>query len=685
MAKSSRKRSRANRRSAVRGQRGGQREVAAERAALAQQRARLTRLRDPATAVREVADLIVGTWGDGLMPLLAMGLLHQVRGSDDLLPISEALGEWDPDSLVYLTFTAQVAHRLGDRDRVDLMLGRALEKAGPGVRLKLAGHLVEVGRRADALGIYADHLTDPEYDDVARDHRSALEDAYEDLAGPGPRSCPCGSGTAWSRCCRPREEAAVAAFTDRAPLDEFRQALVSFVDGSRFEPMVADHVREWLDEAQAEDWEPDEVLPLARIATEHAWLLAGGDEDNLLDALAADPATPAPLAAAAMTWREHIHYGLWQVADPDTEPGRWCVDLVTRRGRYVAFAPEQVEHLPRWSVLLGAVVPMGGAWRSIGAFLRLSPSEADAVCAAVRAHGEIVLAELMGSRPTESVLELARAPVPFGFASPYNVDAYADGPLPSPIASVLGKVTGVVLARMCGELHAHRATPPILTNTDGDPIVMIKARIRVNDARAAVRLATHADLEPADDDATRLSWYGKQIPAEQRKTMIAEMRAQLRAEGHADAEIEVPDTPGRWVRGTLQVRGREVRVELNSRQRLDRLVALLDEMGLDPVIVDQSRLDPREDMAWPAGRVPAYGGLAPAEVGWESQWLDEKVPALNNRTPRQAAKREDDARRLEAMLRQMEYDADILSHTGGHGIDTEWLRQQLDMGVEQFL
>ena len=75
------------------------------------------------------------------------------------------------------------------------------------------------------------------------------------------------------------------------------------------------------------------------------------------------------------------------------------------------------------------------------------------------------------------------------------------------------------------------------------------------------------------------------------------------------------------------------------------------------------------------------GGTADAAEGWEKFWLDEEVPALLGRTPRQAA-RGRERQYLEAMLRQFEYKADLLAAEGRTGIDTAWLRQQLDMSSD---
>ena len=79
-----------------------------------------------------------------------------------------------------------------------------------------------------------------------------------------------------------------------------------------------------------------------------------------------------------------------------------------------------------------------------------------------------------------------------------------------------------------------------------------------------------------------------------------------------------------------------------------------------------------------AGERASPGGAATAAEGWEKFWLDEKVPALPGRTPRQAA-RGREWPYLEALLRQFEYEADLLAADGMTGVDTAWLREQLDM------
>jgi len=657
---------------------------------------RIGLLRDPGTPVDTVAAVIQEGYAPGpVMPGLA-ALLAERRGSaGDVVKIAETLDAIEPGapSLTKLTFGAHAAHLAGDHVRARRLMDQAMEQMpDPEQRLELVAHLRMLGRVADVLDLLAAHVADPAYGAVAAEvHAAVLQVAERRLGGDAPAGgCPCGGGTAWAECCQAREAAAVERFGDRSGLYALRTAVAEFLPGSRYDGPVAEHVAEWLDGVETDAWEPPDLEPLRRLAIEHAWIAAGADqnsdsdEDNVLTALAEDRATPPEIAAAARVWREHVRYGLWQVADPTPGPGLWCVELVTGHELYVAFAPEQVQHLPRWSVLLGALVPLDGAWRATGTLIRATPAEADALCETIRAATDMLISHLGGGRPSRNAMARARRPAPFGSAPPHNVHAYLTEPASAPAVVLLSRVAGSLLPRLVAELHAARAATPAPTNTDGDPLRMIKARVRVHDPDdLTAQLADDPDFEADPDDPARLSWYGQQIPAAQAAAMLAEVRAQLRAQGHHNADITDPDRPQRWVRGQLRLHGDQLTVEVNSQHRLDRLLELLDELGARPTVIDQTTVDPTQDLPWPAGHLPLGGGLAPPEDGWEGQWLDEPVPALRGRTPRQAAS-SDHWPLLEGLLRQLEYDADLLALDGQRGADTAWLRDQLDMPADKF-
>jgi len=212
-----------------------------------------------------------------------------------------------------------------------------------------------------------------------------------------------------------------------------------------------------------------------------------------------------------------------------------------------------------------------------------------------------------------------------------------------------------------------------------DEMCLITAEIAVNDsALISDRLAALPGFERDLDDPALITWYRVRLPDPQRAGILAEARTQLGNYGFPDSDIEDSDAPQRWVRGTLHVSDGQFVAEVNSAGRLTRLLKVLSKLGADPVVLEETRIDPAQDLAWPGGERARPGSSAPPGEGWEKYWLDEQLPALLGQTPRQAAEGKERPR-LEALLRQFEYEADLLAARGQSGIDTAWLRQELDM------
>jgi tetratricopeptide (TPR) repeat protein len=167
---------------------------------------------------------------------------------------------------------------------------------------------------------------------------------------------------------------------------------------------------------------------------------------------------------------------------------------------------------------------------------------------------------------------------------------------------------------------SRRFAPATLTNTEGDPLAICAATVRLGDPERV-----EAALDEAYD----------------------------RAHG---------DEPPRWhehvtthgmprVRAVLVLNDNTLRVETNSTERMDRVLATL--VRLEPAmrVIDDSRRsirDTREaaDLAEELG--PPERALDPEDPRvaealddfireYETKWLDEPIPALEGHTPRQAA------------------------------------------------
>ena len=267
-------------------------------------------------------------------------------------------------------------------------------------------------------------------------------------------------------------------------------------------------------------------------------LLAGDDPGTPLRAFAADLSTPAALAARAQAWHEHIHYGLWRI--DDRAPGLRCIDIVSGTGRYVEFPTEATTGLPRWTVWLGGIVPVDGIWRSTGVGVRLSPTEADAAAESVDEAALAMLHALAGEP------EAPPAPIPFGYAEPHGVYADDQEPVSAEMVSLMGKVAGAMITGIAADVHRYLATPPVIANTGGDPMCLISATIAVEEGTSG-NLAARPDFDRDSDEPDRVTWWGALIPDGQRKAMMADAMAQLRAQGHQD--VEAPDGPQRWGTG----------------------------------------------------------------------------------------------------------------------------------------
>lgn len=658
------------------------------------------RLVDPGTSAAELARLLDEELGGSpVFTFLVNQMLEEGSSLERLAEVAETMlepGDLDESasSLTALTFAAEVARAEGKVGRTHELLDQALAAVAddPKRRMGLLD-LLRVSRRlADCLSVLEAAIRDtPDDNHAAEQYGLGIQEAYRSANHQQPSDpCTCGRGASWQECCGPRVHAALSRFTDRSGLTAISDAVAAFLVTSQYGHMVDNQVSDIVGDYDDLDWKPDELASFRALLAEHALLTAklpagdfgaddGQEEGEAVGpfaAFAADPSAPPELAANADTWLRHIQYGLWRIDGRTAAPGLWCTDLCSGLVRYAEFPAQLMGEWPRWSVWLGALVPVDGVWRATGTGLRLSPTEGDAVAEFVEAASESLVHALAGKRMRSP---RSAEPIRFGHAEPIGVLTDWQEPASSNVASVIGMVVGFLLPRILGEVYQHRWTPPAFRNSDGDEMCLITAEIAVNDsAQVSDRLAARPGFERVPDDPTRITWYGIRIPEAQRKWILGEARAEPDAFGLAGSDLEDSAEPERWVRGKLSVGAGQIVAEVNSEKRLAQLLDVLSKIGAAPAVTDEKRIDPAQYYSWPRGESVRARGAAPSGEGWEKYWLDEQVPALGGRTPREATTGKE-CLMLEALLRQFEYEADLLAVQGQQGIDTDWLRQELDM------
>jgi hypothetical protein len=196
----------------------------------------------------------------------------------------------------------------------------------------------------------------------------------------------------------------------------------------------------------------------------------------------------------------------------------------------------------------------------------------------------------------------------------------------------------------------HHPQLPRLTNTDGDPLepTTLTYRLSVPAAEAIDRLRPLAtlgdDVHVSDEEVDA---EGGSVSAS-----LSWIKAGNRTQKSWD----------NTVLGTLRVEGAQLLVDVNSARRASRIQREIRRLlGANATLVETTTQDVADMLA--AGRAAAPAATpdqprSPEVEAIEAElrrrhseaWLDTRIPALANRTPRQAAKTARGRERLEAVL-----------------------------------
>ena len=616
---------------------------------------RYSRLMDPETGPGEVAELLAAELADsvvaGTMVQLRMELGAPAGETAEVARLMLASAP-DPPGAGTLAVAAWAAHGAGDEEaehryvRELLAPADAHDDAG---RLEIIRSVSVRGHPGEACELIEPYLREHPDDEAAAEvYADAIAKAYGE-AEPSAR-----------------ELAALARYADRSGIDTLRAAIDSFLDRTDWGESVRKLAAAERAELEEEYWQPADRDAFDALASELALRLpadgedapglpkADGPADTALRAFAADSQVPGELAAWASAWDEHVHYAVWQLPDPVPAPGVWCTDLVTGTRRYAQFPAQALDGAPPWTVWLGALVPVDGIWRSTGNGVRLSPAEGDAV-AEFADEAALLGVQLLSGVPRDQLPD--PAPIRFAQAEPYCVRWDTDEPQEAEFAQFASAVTAGLITRLASQVWWKRAVPLHLENSDGDLLLLIDASITVR-GDVTKRLLAHPDFVEEDGEDGQLVWWGDRVDP-----------------------LAPDDGAERWVLGRLTLGEGQIRVRVNSQRRLRRLMRILGALGVEPRFAQEKQAIPSLDFAWGPAPMPDNdgGGAAPSRE-WEQNWLDQAVGPLNFRTPRQAARGDAmDTFRVEALLRQLEYQAGLAAGRGERGIDVAWLRAELGL------
>jgi hypothetical protein len=231
---------------------------------------------------------------------------------------------------------------------------------------------------------------------------------------------------------------------------------------------------------------------------------------------------------------------------------------------------------------------------------------------------------------------------------------------------------------------------PILQNTDGDPLVFVSLKYRLTcsvqeayDRLFDLTLEKNPEIFLGEDslneqgDLTEVSFPWNKKGNKRHESWEKTTLGQLSIEGDV-LSVEVNSE------------NRVKRIEKLIQRRLEAKGELLEKVTKTPdeYMADEANVGPEELMKRQAAEeenrrlneIPEVQAHLRAmnQKHWES-WLDSKLPALNNETPREAAQTKEGRRRLDALFLQFERRiADAQNPLLAPNLG--WIKQQLKMG-----
>lgn len=521
---------------------------------------------------------------------------------------------------------------------------------------------------------------DPHADEAHELYAQALQTAHRRQVTPSSLGCPCGSGRPYGVCCQPAERQALERFEDRQPFYRLRDHLFRYLSDIRFEATRVRAFDAWCGERGA-DLGPASGLP-ALFPLEWACcaldLKSFGEGEGLpLAAFCQDRVVLGTIAGQARQWLSSGRYGLWECPSAQASPGVWLTDSLSGFRRYVSIPPEHLSALGPWSVLGVQLLAIDGIWRTGGVVLPMDPAT--------------------GAQMDLKLREVANRVVAGDFRRERTSDEHPPEEPATPAmlwADIVSQLAGAAMPSIAAALAAP-PDPVRLRNLDGEPLVLISARIDVADPEGlAERLANHADVVQTDDVA--FVWQGSEMRPVHAEPLVAEARALAAASG---TELAPHVGPRRITQAELRLEGNCLVAEVNSEARLERLVAFLDGLGACPELVAKEvtaaeqvmsasaalRVDSTYIAAAGASEEPPEArerghGLGPEAVrAWQSAWVDQPLPALSGLTPRAAAKDAGARRDLEVLLRNIEHRSARPDGAAYAAIDVNSLRSELAM------
>ena len=439
--------------------------------------------------------------------------------------------------------------------------------------------------------------------------------------------CPCGSGKKFKKCCM--SKALPAGGEENTLRIDLVRSVIAF-SLERF-PEAVDEAHEifWLDFDP--ETELDEESREAAGARFWEWFihdfLVEGKSLTPIELYQESGMAPDPERIGMLERMRQTTLGLYEVADVFPEEGLLLNDLF-RRGQIAVRERLGTRSLRRWDLI---------------------------ACRLVVADGASIISGSVYSYPRRAKREILETLEKL-FKKFHKEE-------PEASRTDFLKLFGHAFNRIwCGIVG--QPVRPKLVNNDGHPLIISKARFEIDGGEAAVeKLRRSKVLEEEEDGAGAFYW--------------------LRKDTGSDSGLHL---------GTIKIRKGSLSLECNSRERLEAGKILLGELlgtslrhkadtFQDPYQAMKERPPVRHEPKRPLPRDVEQELYNKFMREHYEKWIDEKIPALGGKTPREAAKKPSSREKLVDLLKEIENAEEHRQQNGEVSSDIGWLWERL--GIER--
>ncbi len=466
--------------------------------------------------------------------------------------------------------------------------------------------------------------------------------------------CPCGSGKKYKKCCLSKDEAAGAEKTSATPVEmALRDQLFSFSGNARF--------RKDFEKAYSLFWRKPFQEPLvldkereASFGFFHDWFIHDfrlGNDLTLIEQFYGErKAKLSPEERCLLESQIASHLSLYEVIEVTPEVGLKLKDLIA--GDIVDILEVKGSRsLAKWDIILARVFKVGAVNKFSGMVNFIPRREKDGVFSSIRKAWE-------------------------KFKEASGKTAWSD----------------FAKAKAHQIFHRIEGQPriePVFLTEEGHPIVSSKA-IFLIEGFDAIRYRFRREFdfvldEDGEGKEIQWSWLKRGQSKDWESGEAPEHGMVLKSE----MVLEGGDL--RWVSlGTVTWTPGRLELWCLSKERLNRGKKRLREILGDDI---RHLADTFEDLRKAAKRKPKEDAHVEDETfqeqflplysktmeQWATRWIDERIPALGGKTPREAVKTREGRNQVEEILKDFENAEERKRREGGPYLDIQVLRRMLNL------